>query len=130
VLPSCRYRSHSTKKGFSPTGRSWKPPPNFSGECQAVSGIRLAPIDTSDSSAHGAKKKRLTKKRRKAKSTLLASKIGRYSSDNDSDDVDVAMGSKVDDDGFVSYESNSSGKSFVVEKVSNLLLEFQLLFFQ
>ena len=79
---------------------------------QTVSGIRLAPIESSDSSANGAKKKRLTKKRRKPKSTFLPTKIDRFSSDDESDDADKKL-SKFDDDGFVSYESNSSSRSLV-----------------
>jgi hypothetical protein len=95
-----------------------------------VSGIRLAPIESSDSSGAGAKKKRLTKKRRRQKSTLIPSKVDRYSSDDENDDFDVdrklskyekedfcvdnsKLSTKVDDDGFGSYESNSSGRSFI-----------------
>jgi hypothetical protein len=83
-----------------------------------VSGIRLAPIESSDSSTTGARKKRLTKKRRKSKSTFLPTKLDRFSSDDESEDVDKKL-SKVVDDGFVSYESNSSGRS-LVDKVKTI----------
>ena len=97
---------------------------------QHVSGIRLAPIESSDSSGAGAKKKRLTKKRHRQKSTFIPSKVDRYSSDDENDDFDVdknlsnfekedfyadsnKLSTKVEDDGFGSYESNSSGRSFI-----------------
>jgi hypothetical protein len=63
-------------------------------------------------------KKRLTKKRRKSKSTFLPTKLDRFSSDDESEDVDKKL-SKAVDDGFVSYESNSSGRS-LVDKVKTI----------
>jgi hypothetical protein len=92
-----------------------------------VSGIRLAPIESSDSSATGARKKRLTKKRRKSKSTFLPTKLDRFSSDDESEDVDKKL-SKVVDDGFVSYESNSSGRS-LVDKVKTIFIKEKVYLF-
>ena len=116
-----RYSRSSTPGRSSQPTQSWSNPSHearkftsVTSEHQSVSGIRLAPLETSDSSGNGAKKKRLTKKRRKPKSTFLTSKIDRFSSDDDTDDVDDdldANTSKFEDDGFGSYESTSSGRS-------------------
>ena len=119
-----RYSRSSTPGRSSQPTQSWSNPSHearkftsvtsVTSEHQSVSGIRLAPLETSDSSGNGSKKKRLTKKRRKPKSTFLTSKIDRFSSDDDTDDVDDdpdANTSKFEDDGFGSYESTSSGRS-------------------
>ena len=78
--------------------------------------FRLAPLESSDSSGGSSRKKRLTKKRRKQKSTQITSKVDVFSSDDEENvEFDKNLSTKLEDDGFGSYESNSSSRSFAYQ---------------
>ncbi len=86
--------------------------------------FRLAPLESSDSSGGSSKKKRLTKKRRKQKPTILSSKIEEFSSEDD--EFDQNLSTKFEDDGFGSYESNSSSKSLFFQVGFVFLIYFHI----